>query len=184
MNIAEIKPGMTVTLNKELFQVINCQHAKLGRGGSFVRSKIKSLISGKVLEKTLRNSDNVEQAFIEKRKLQFLYKEGFIYHFMNLESYEDLIMDKDKIPELTEWLKENMELEGIFFENRLISLEMSSSIELKVIETDPGFKGDTVKQGTKPAKLETGAIVNVPIFINRGELIKINPYTSEYLGRS
>lgn len=184
MNIAEIKPGMTVTLNKELFQVINCQHAKLGRGGSFVRSKMKSLISGKILEKTLRNSDNVEPAFIEKRKLQFLYKEDSTYHFMNLESYEDLIMDKDKIPELTDWLKENMELEGIFFENRLISLEMASSIELKVVETEPGFKGDTVKQGTKPAKLETGAVVNVPIFINIGELIKVNPYTSEYLGRS
>ncbi|MBN2119444.1 MAG: elongation factor P [Candidatus Omnitrophica bacterium] len=184
MNIGEIRAGITIILNKELFLVIAAEHAKLGRGSAFLRAKLKSLDTGKVIDKTLRDSDNVEQAYIEKRKLQFLYKDEPLYHFMDLETYESLILNKEKIDDLTLWLKENLELEGLFFEHRLISLQLPSQLTLKVAQTEPGFRGNTVKQGTKPAKLETGATVQVPLFINIGDIIKVNPESKEYLGRA
>ena len=184
MNIGEVRPGITIILNKELFLVIDCEHAKLGRGSAFLRTKIKSLNSGKIIEKTLRDSDNIEQAFIEKRKVQFLYKDDNIYYFMDLETYDNFPLSKDKIEEIYPWLKENLELEGFYYQNKIINLQLPSALQLKVIQTDPGYRGDTVKQGTKVAKLETGATIQVPLFINIGDILKVNPQTGEYLGRA
>ncbi len=183
MDIADVKSGMTIILNNELFLVLEAEHAKLGRGSAFLRARLKNLDTGKIIEKTLRSSDNIEGAFIEKKKVQFLYKDGDIFHFMNLETYEDFPLNEETIQEIAPWLKENLELEGIFFKERLINLQLPPSLELKVIETEPGFRGDTVKQGTKPAKLETGIVIQVPLFIENNDLIRVNPQTGEYLGR-
>ncbi|MFC1514331.1 elongation factor P [Candidatus Omnitrophota bacterium] len=184
MGIGEVKPGTTIILDKELFLVVTCEHAKLGRGAAFLRTKLKSLDSGKVIDKTLRDSDNVQTAFMEKRKLQFLYKDDPHYHFMDLETYEDLVLDKKRIEYESCWLKENQELDGLFFEHRLINLQLPQSLELTVAECEPGFRGNTVKQGTKLAKLETGSAVHVPLFINIGDVIKVNPEEKKYLGRA
>jgi len=171
-------------LNKELFLVLEAEHAKLGRGSAFLRTKLKNLYSGKIIDKTLRDSDSVEPAFIEKKRVQFLYKDESIYHFMDLDTYENFPLNREKIEEVSPWLKENLELEGIFFENKFINLQLPISLELKVNQTEPGFRGNTVKQGTKAARLETGVTVQVPLFVNNGDVIRVNPQTGEYLGRS
>ncbi len=184
MNISDIKPGLAITINNELFQVTECEHAKLGRGSAFLRAKIKNMATGKLIERTIRDSDNVEAAFLEKKKVQFLYKEAPFYHFMDLETYENFPLEGDKIEKITQWLKDNLELEGVFYNGTLINLELPNSLNLKVTQTEPGIRGDTVKQGTKPATLESGATIQVPLFITNEEVIKVNPHTGEYLGRA
>lgn len=184
MDIAEIRPGITLILNKQLFLVVNCEHAKLGRGSAFLRAKLKNLSSGKTIDKTLRDSDKIDKAFIEKKRIQFLYEQNQHYYFMDLETFEDFPLNKGAIEDILPFLKENLELDGMFYEHKLITLQLPSSLELKVVKTEPGFRGDTIKQGTKPAKLETGATIQVPLFINIGDIIKVNPYTVEYLGRA
>jgi elongation factor P len=183
ISIGELKPSMAIIYNKELYIVIDCEHAKIARGAAFCRAKIKNLKTSQILECTLRDSDNVERAFIEKRKLQYLYNQGDLYHFLDLETYEDLILNKSYVANSVVWLKDNLELNGLFYEHKLIDLELPLSIELKVIETAPGFRGDTVKGGTKSAKLETGLTINVPLFVNNGDIIKVDTRNKVYLGR-
>lgn len=175
---------MAILYNDELYTVIECEHAKIARGSAFCRAKLKNMKTSQVLERTLRDSDSVEEAFIEKRKLQYSYNDDYMYHFLDLETYEDLILDKERISDTIVWLKDNMELYGIFYSNELINLEVPTSIALKVIETEPGFRGNTVKTGTKPAKLETGLVIQVPLFINRGEIVKVDTRIKEYLERA
>lgn len=183
LSLNNLKPGMTIVYNGELFSVLECEHAKLGRGGAFCRVKLRNVHSNQIINTTLRDSDDVQEAFIEKRKLSFLYAEGDLYHFMDLETYEDLVLDKIAIEDKIIWLKDNLELDGIFYKNKLIDLELPITVDLKVIETEPGYRGDTVKAGTKPAKLETGLVINVPLFINTGDVIKIDTRTKEYIER-
>lgn len=184
ISIGSLKNSAAIIYNKELYVIIDCEHAKLGRSAAFCRAKLRNLKTSQVIECTLRDSDNIESAFIEKRKLQYLYSEGLIYHFMDLETYEDLRLDKEHIGDKTFWLKDNLELIGLFYENKLLDLEIPISLELKIIETDPGFRGDTVKTGNKPAKLETGLVVAVPLFVNTGDRIKVDTRTQKYLGRA
>ncbi|MCD6134375.1 MAG: elongation factor P [Candidatus Omnitrophica bacterium] len=184
ISIGSLKPNMAIILNKDLFLVLAAEHAKLGRGGAFCRVKLKDLNNGVIKEMTLRNSDKIEEAFIERRNIQYLYSQNEDYHFMDMQSYEDFVIKKDKIQEEIDWLKENMQVQGLFFEQKLISLELPSTIELKVTHTEPGLKGDSAKAGTKPAQLETGTTIQVPLFINTGDIIKVNPYRRQYLGRA
>jgi len=183
ISINELKPSMTIIYNNELNTILTCEHAKLGRGAAFCRVKLKNLRNGQVRECTLRESDNVRVAFIEKRKLQYLYATGLHYHFLDLETYEDLILDESRIGDMVDWLKDDLELIGLFYEHELVGLEVPLSIELKVAETTPGHRGNTVKAGTKAAKLETGLVINVPLFINGGDIVKVDTRTREYLGR-
>lgn len=182
--IGSIKPGKAIVYNDDVYIVTHCEHSKLARGGAFCRTKLKNLKSGQTKECTLRDSDKVEDAFIEKRALQFSYHDGDIFHFMDMETYEDLILDKDIIGGDEVYLKDNLELVGLFYDNRLVSFEMPSSVELKITETNPGVKGDTVKMATKAAKLETGLDIQVPLFIEPGETIKVDTRTGAYLGRA
>lgn len=184
MSIGTIKPSMVITYNKELFTVITCEHVKMARGSAFCRVKIKNLKTAQIKTCTLRDSDNVEQAFIDKRKLQYSYVHANHYHFLDLDTYEDLILDKSHIEDKIIWLKDHLELIGLFHNNELLDLELPLSLNLKVVETIPGFRGDTVKAGTKPATLETKLIVNVPLFINEGDTIKVDTRTKEYLGKA
>jgi len=183
ISIGELKPSMTIIYNNDLYIILDCEHAKLGRGSAFCRVKLKNIKSARILDCTLRDSDNIQPAFIEKRELQYLYTSGAHYHFLDLETYEDLILDEAEISDKIVWLKDNLELTGLFYENKLVGLEMPISLELKIVEADPGFRGNTVKAGTKPAKLETGLIINVPLFVNIGDTIKVDTRTREYLGR-
>ena len=175
---------MAIIYNKELYIILDCEHAKIARGSAFCRVKLRNLKTSQILDCTLRDSDNIQRAFIEKRKLQYLYNQGELYHFLDLETYEDLILNKAGIEDKVIWLKDHLELIGLFYEHKLIDLEMPLSLLLKVVDTTPGFRGDTVKAGTKPAKLETGLTINVPLFINNGDIIKVDTRTKEYLGRA
>jgi elongation factor P len=183
LSISDLRPSINICYNNELYTILECEHAKLARGSAFCRVKLKNLRTSSVCELTLRDSDNIEEAFIEERKLQFLYREGDSFHFLDLETYEDLMLNKERIEDKIIWLKDNLELTGLFYNNELINLKLPDTVELKVIETEPGFKGDTVKMATKPAKLETGVVISVPIFINVGDLIKVDTRTKQYLGR-
>lgn len=184
ISIGSIKPGNSILYNGDLYAVVDCEHAKLARGSAFARVKLRNLKTGQTLECTLRDSDNVENAFIEKRSLQFLYHDGNIFHFMDLETYEELSLDKDHIGDRAVWLKDNLEITGLFYGTELVDFELPQSLELKVTETAPGAKGNTVKMATKPATLETGVVIQVPLFVNQGEMIKVDTRTSEYLGRA
>lgn len=183
ISIGELKPSMAIVYDDELYTILDCEHAKLGRGSAFCRVKIKSLKTSQTKDCTLRDSDNVQIAYIEKRKLQYLYASDIHYHFLDLESYEDLVLDKPQIGDKTDWLKDNLELTGLYYEDQLVDLEVPLSLELKVVETMPGYRGNTVKAGTKSARLETGLIINVPLFINNGDILKVDTRTKEYLGR-
>ncbi len=183
LSIAELKPGIHIFYNNEIYSVIDCEHAKLGRGSAFCRVKLKNIKTSQVMEYTLRDSDKIEEAFIEKRLLQYTYREADVFHFIDLETYEDLILEKSRIKDKIIWFKDNLKLTGIFFNNELINLELPKTVELKVIETEPGFRGDTVKAGTKPAKLETGLVINVPLFINQGDIIKVDTEEKKYIER-
>jgi elongation factor P len=184
MNIGSIRPGMALLVDKELFQVVSCEHSKLARGSAFCRVKLRSHGSGKVFERTLRDSDDVEQAQVDRRKIQYLYTDGRMYNFMDLTNYDDLVLDEGHVGDSCYWLKENTEMTGLFFDNKLITLELPSALNLTITETEPGIRGDTVKSGTKPARLETGAVVQVPLFINQGETVIVNPHTGEYQSRA
>ena len=184
MSIGEIRPGMAIIFNNELYAVMTYEHVKLGRGPAFCRAKLKNLKTAQIVENTLRDSDDVEKAFIEKRKLQYVYRDADLYHFITMDTYEDLILHQDHIADKIEWLKDNLELTGLFYNNELIDLELPLSLVLKVTHTDPGFKGDTVKASTKQAVLETGVSVAVPLFINPGDIIRVDTRTKEYLGRA
>ena len=184
ISIGELKPGNAILYNQGLYAILACEHAKIARGSAFCRVKLKNLKTGQVLERTLRDSDNVSEAVTEKRKLQYLYHQAEHYHFMDLDSYEDLSLSSLRIADKIVWLKENLGVVGFFYNNEFIDLELPSSLIYEVVETEPGYKGDTVKQGTKPAKLENGLVVNVPIFVNNGEKVKVDTRTKAYLGRA
>lgn len=183
MAIGNLRSSMAIIYDGQLYMVLDCEHAKLGRGAAFCRVRIKNLKNAQIIEATLRDSDNIEEAFIDKRKLQYLYNDAHLFHFMDLETYEGLTLDESNLGENNIWLKDNLEVIGFFYDNKLIDLELPSSIELKVVDTMPGFKGDTVKAGTKQAVLETGVSIAVPLFINNGDKIKVDTRSKKYIGR-
>lgn len=183
MPIGNIRPSMAIIYNNTLYSVLTCEHAKLGRCAAFCRVKLRDLKTDQVRECTLRDSDNIEEAFVEKRKLQYLYPDAGFYHFLDSETYEDISLNGPTVGDNKDWLKDNIEIIGLFYEHKLIDLELPISVDLKVVETVPGFRGDTVKSGTKDAKLETGVVILVPLFINSGEVVKVDIRTRKYIGR-
>ncbi len=184
ISISQLKPSLTIEYNNRPYIILNCEHAKLARGSSFLRAKLKNLITSQIIESTLRDSDKIKAAFIEKKKLIFSYQDGDYYHFIDSSTYEDFILHRDNIKDQIKYLKENLGLTGLFYKNKLINLELPSTTILTVIKTEPGFKGDTRNAGTKPAQLETGLEINVPLFIKNGDKIKIDTRTGEYLERT
>ncbi|MFO8052764.1 MAG: elongation factor P [Candidatus Omnitrophota bacterium] len=183
ISVSQLKPSLTIEYNKQPYIILESEHVKMARGSSFVRAKIKNLITSQILSCTLRDSDKVKTAFVERKKLIFSYKEGGRYHFLDADSYQDFILHKELLEDKAKYLKENLELAGLFYKDKLINLELPTSITLEVVETDPGFRGNTVKSGTKPAKLETGLVVEVPLFIKNGDQIKIDTRNQQYLER-
>lgn len=182
-SIGEIKPGVTLRVNNAIFIVIDNTHIKQANRRASAMARVKNLRTGQTLDMTLRDSDNFDIVDIEKRKLHYSYHDGSHYHFMDMETYEDLILDAQQIEDCIPWLKDNQEFTGLYFENQLVNIDLPLSIIMKVIETEPGYKGDTVKSSGKPATLETGLVVTVPLFINAGDRIKVDTHSKEYLGR-
>lgn len=179
----QFKNGMTIEVEGEFFSIVEFQHVKPGKGGAFVRTKLKNVKSGAVLDKTFRAGEKFEQIRLENKKMQYLYHDEDLYYFMNTENYEQIPIVKDLIKENLVFLKENIVFDIEFFEDKPINANPPIFVELKVDKTEPGVKGDTATGGSKQAELETGLIIQVPLFIKEGDTIKIDTRTREYITR-
>jgi len=174
---------MVLDIEGTLFSIVEFLHVKPGKGGAFVRTKLKNVLSGAVLDKTFRAGEKVTEVRLESRAMQYLYNDGSHYYFMDSKTFEQFPVSEQVIGDQVEYLKENLEVHGLFQGDSLLVVELPFFIELKIMETDPGLRGDTASGGTKPAKLESGATVNVPLFLNVGDVIKVDRRTNEYLER-
>ncbi len=178
-----LKNGMCVSYNDKLWIVVEFQHVKPGKGGAFVRTKLKEIKSGRVVEVTFRAGEKLDDVRMETKNLQYLYHDGDDYHFMDSDSYDQFDLSKEFVGEAAKWLKENEVATVLVAGDEMIGVEPPMFVELEIVETEPGFKGDTVQGGTKPATLETGAIVQVPMFVNSGERIKVDTRDGSYITR-
>ena len=179
----DFRTGMTVEIDGELFQVVEFLHVKPGKGAAFVRTKLKNIKTGYSVERTFRGGEKLMRAHIERRKMSFTYVEGDHYHFMDSESYEDQAVEKDLLGDSVKWLKDGMEVEVSFHNDTPIGVEVPNFVELVVTDTEPGFKGDTATGATKPATLETGAVINVPLFLDVGTRVQVDTRTGQYMRR-
>ncbi len=180
----QFRSGLFIKLNGNLFMIIQSQHHKPGKGGAFIRTKLKNIKLGTVIDRTFRSGEMVENIFIEEKKYQYLYRADGQYHLMDSETYEQITLSEEKIGEAKKFLKENMEVAASLHEGNILNIKLPIFVNLKIAETEPGIKGDTAKAGTKSAKLETGAAVQVPLFVNKGDTIKIDTRTGKYVGRA
>ena len=179
----DFRTGVTIELEGQLWTVVDFQHVKPGKGSAFVRTRLKNVVRGSVLEKTFRAGEMLKRAIIETREMQFLYGSGDEYHFMDQSNYEQIVLGHDVLGDNVDLLKESMTINVQFHNGSVIGADLPNHIDLQVTETDPGFKGDTATNVTKPAKLETGATVNVPLFINPGDRIRIDTRDRKYVSR-
>lgn len=179
----DFRTGVTIELDGSVWRVVEFLHVKPGKGSAFVRTKLKNAQTGSVVEKTFRAGETVPQATLEKRTMQHTYKEGDLFVFMDMETYEEASLRESEIGDRVKYLSEGMEVNVLFWNSRVLEVELPNSVVLEIIETDPGVKGDTATGGSKPAKLSTGASIMVPLFISVGEKIKIDTRNDTYLGR-
>lgn len=179
----DFQTGLTIEFDGDIYMVVEFQHVKPGKGAAFVRSKLRNMRSGATTEKTFRAGEKVARALIEKKAMEYLYSTGEEYVFMDTESYEQVFLRAGQLADNLNFLKENMQILVMVFKGEVIGIEMPHSVELAVVETEPGFKGDTASGGSKPAKLETGFIVQVPFFINEGDILRIDTRSGAYLER-
>ena len=180
----DFKNGITFELDGSVFQVIEFQHVKPGKGAAFVRTKMKNVITGAVIERSFSPTDKFDSAYIERKDMQYSYNDGDLYYFMDMESFDMIPLNKDVLPESFMFVKEEMMCKLVSYKGKVFSVEPPTFVELEVVDTDPGFAGNTATNTLKPATLETGAQIKVPLFINVGEVIKIDTRTGEYLSRA
>jgi len=178
-----LRKGITFKFEGDVYQVIDFLHVKPGKGAAFVRTKLKSLMTGVIKDVTFNPTERLERANIETKEMQYLYNDGTLYYFMDMESYDQLPIDAEVMEEAIKYLKENDTATIRFYEGRVFEVSPSNFVELEVTETEPGIRGDTATGATKPATVETGFTLNVPLFINRGDKIKIDTRTGEYISR-
>jgi len=183
LSINEIKAGVTILVDDEVYMVIETQHVKPGKGAAFVRAKLRNLKNSAIQEKTFRGDEKIEQAFVEERRLQYQYPQDKIFHFMDQDNFEEVSISEDNIQDKVKFLKDNLEVIGYFYKNEILTINLPNFIEVKITHTEPGIKGDTAKSGTKPAKIETGATIQVPLFIDTTDKIKVDTRTGEYVER-
>ena len=176
--------GVTFDMDGQVFQVIEFQHVKPGKGAAFVRTKFKNVITGAVVEKSFNPTDKFENAYVERKEYQYLYKEGDLYYFMDMETYDQIPLNEDKLSDNFKFVKENDTVKIMSYKGNVFGVEPPLFVELEVTDTEPGVRGDTATNVTKPATLETGAVIKVPIFINQGEKIRIDTRTGEYMERA
>jgi elongation factor P len=180
---SDFRNGLKVELDGTPYIITYFQHVKPGKGGAFVRTKLKNMLSGAVVEKTFRASEKVAKPNVNESSMQFLYSDGADYHFMNEQTYDQITVSANQIGENRFFLKENTVVDVLEYNGKVVGVTLPNFINLRVVQTDPGFKGDTATGGSKPAELETGASVNVPLFINEGDLLKIDVRTGNYVER-
>lgn len=183
VSAGDFRNGITIELDGNVYQIIEFQHVKPGKGAAFVRTKLKNIKSGGVVEKTFRPTEKFPQARIDRREMQYLYPDGDLYNFMDTENYEQIAMSAADIGDTMKFVKENEMVKMLSHNGSIFAVEPPMFVELEITETEPGFKGDTATGATKPAVVETGATVYVPLFVNQGDTIKIDTRTGEYLSR-
>ena len=183
VNASDFRNGVTFEMDGGVWTIVSFLHVKPGKGAAFVRTKIKNVVTGAVLERTFNPSDKFPRAYIETKEMQYTYNDGEFYHFMDLETYDDLMLTHDQVEDAIPFVKENTNVTVRFFKGAPFSVQAPNFVELTVTKADPGVKGDTATNVTKPATVETGAEIKVPLFINEGEKIQIDTRTGEYLGR-
>lgn len=184
ISAGDFRNGITFELDGNVVQIIEFQHVKPGKGAAFVRTKYKNVITGAVVERSFNPTDKYPTAYIERKDMQYLYSDGDLYYFMDMETYEQQPIDSSKLGPAFQFVKENMEVKVLSYKGNVFGVEPPNFVELEVTETDPGFKGDTATNATKPATLETGAEIKVPLFINQGDMIRIDTRTGEYMERA
>ena len=183
ISAGDFRNGRTFEMDGQVFQVVEFQHVKPGKGAAFVRTKYKNVITGAVIERTFSPTDKFPEAFIERKEMQYLYNDGELYYFMDNETYDQLPLNGDKLGDNFRFVKENMACKVISYKGNVFAVEPPTFVELEVTETEPGFKGDTATGASKSATLETGAEVKVPLFIEIGDVLKIDTRTGEYMER-
>lgn len=184
ISVNDFRTGTTIELDGAVWVVVEFLHVKPGKGAAFVRTKLKNIRTGAVQERTFRAGEKVPRAHIDRREMQYLYASGDQYTFMDTENYEQIALTRDQLGDGINFLLENMMVYVAFHEGKPIGVDLPNTVELTVVETDPGVKGDTATGGSKPAKLETGYVVQVPLFINMGDKLKIDTRTGEYISRA
>jgi elongation factor P len=180
---ADFRNGMTIELDGTLYNILYFQHVKPGKGQAFVRTRLKNLKTGAVIEKTFRAGEKVELALLDKRKMQYLYRDGRNFIFMDTETYEQMAIDEDEVGQAASYLKEGILVEIPLYEGKPVGVEPPVFVDLEVVETAPGVKGDTASGGGKPATLETGLVITVPLFIEEGNVVRVDTRTGEYVER-
>ncbi len=183
VSAGDFRNGLTIEVEGSVYQVVDFQHVKPGKGAAFVRTKLKNIMNGGFVEKTFRPSERFPQAHIERSDMQYLYFDGDLYNFMHPETFEQLAVDKDTVGDSLELVKENEKVRILAYEGKVFAIEPPLFAELEITQTEPGFKGDTATGGTKPAIVETGASVNVPLFVEIGDVVSIDTRTGEYMKR-
>lgn len=180
----DFRTGMTIELDGDVFSIVDFQHVKPGKGSAFVRTKLKNVKTGGVVEKTFNAGEKVPRAHVDRREMQYLYNDGEAYNFMDTESFEQFTLTKEQLGDGVKYLKDNMNIGVMTFQGKTIGIDLPNFVELKVIDTPPGIKGDTASGGTKPATVETGAVVQVPFFVEVGDVLQIDTRTGAYLKRA
>jgi elongation factor P len=180
---ADFKPGVVIKLDEGAYVILSTQHTHTARGSATVRVKMKNVETGNTLDRTFQAKEKVERAYVDRSSREYLYRDGELFYFMHPETYEQEALGMDVMEQSVPYLKENISVVFKSLEGRVIGIELPDHVELKIVETEPGLRGDTVSGATKPATLETGAVTQVPLFIENGEVIKVDTRTGEYLGR-
>ena len=183
VSAGDFKNGLTVEIEGNIYQILDFQHVKPGKGAAFVRTKLKNIINGGVVEKTFRPTEKFETAHIDRKDMQYLYSDGDLYNFMDMETFDQLAVNADVVGDSLKFVKENDTVKVISHEGNVFAIEPPITVELRVTETEPGVKGDTATGATKPAIVETGAQIMVPLFVNQDDVLKIDTRTGKYLSR-
>ena len=183
ISAGDFRNGVTLEIEGNVYQILEFQHVKPGKGAAFVRTKLKNIINGGVVEKTFRPTEKFPAARIDRVDMQYLYSDGDLYHFMNVETFDQIALNSDDVGDSLKFVKENEMVKICSHNGNVFAVEAPLFVELEIIDTEPGFKGDTASGATKPATVETGAVVNVPLFVEQGNKIKIDTRTGEYLSR-
>lgn len=183
ISAGDFRNGATFELDGQIFQVVEFQHVKPGKGAAFVRTKLKNIVTGATVERTFNPTDKMPKAHIERKDMQYLYSDGDLYYFMDVETFEQTPLGQDKIGDTLKFVKENVVVKILSHKGNVFGIEPPNFVELEVTETEPGYKGDTATGATKPAIIETGASIKVPLFVNAGDVIRIDTRTGEYMER-
>ena len=179
----DLSKGTTVLMDGRIYQVTDMSMAKYAQAKLIIRAKLKDFLQGNVIEKVFKSEEKMERAFIERKPLQYLYKDADSFHFMEKDTFEQLALPQDHLSEEGKYLKDDLEVTGLYYDDKLLGIELPNSVDLVIVETDPGLRGDTASGGSKPAKLETGLTITVPLFVDQGQMIRVDTRTGQYLMR-